>query len=446
MIVNTKYGKIEGLDKDGFSCFLGVPYAKPPIGDLRWKAPAELESWSGVRKAVSFGNKCMQEIHEDPLYTKEFYSDSDYDCSMSEDCLYMNIWTPLTTSDSDSMTGPAESELCPVAFWIHGGAFMGGYASEMEFDGEAYCKRGVILISVEYRCNVFGFLAHPWLSEENELNISGNYGILDQIAALKWVHENIRAFGGDPDNVTIFGQSAGAMSVQTILSSDLTKGLYSKAIMQSGGSYKYGLHRDITLKEQESIGMELPAVLGVHSLDELRKVDADTIIDKCGAFIGQGIERFKGLFLIPTIDGHLLKDGYYSLMDSGKLPDIPYMLGSNSDDILSDDEKSGIAERQPLHMGSTAFSEKLEELGKTPAYVYYFSRKLPGNDAGAFHSAELWYMFGTLGRCWRPMEDHDYALSEEMMEAWTTFMKEGAFAENIWKRYTKDSKYYRIFE
>ncbi len=446
MIVNTKYGKIEGLDKDGFSCFLGVPYAKPPIGDLRWKAPAELESWSGVRKAVSFGNKCMQEIHEDPLYTKEFYSDSDYDCNMSEDCLYMNIWTPLTASDSDSTTGPAEGKLCPVAFWIHGGAFMGGYASEMEFDGEAYCKRGVILISVEYRCNIFGFFAHPWLSEENELNISGNYGILDQIAALKWVHENIRAFGGDPDNVIIFGQSAGAMSVQTLLSSDLTKGLYSKAIMQSGGSYKYGLHRDITLKEQENIGIKLPAVLGVHSLDELRKVDADTIIDKCGAFMGQGIERFKGLFLIPTIDGYLLKDGYYRMMDSGKLPDIPYMLGSNSDDILSDDEKSGIAERQPLHIGSTAFSEKLEELGKTPAYVYYFNRKLPGNDAGAFHSAELWYMFGTLKRCWRPMEEHDYVLSEEMMNSWTEFMKKGAFDKNKWMRYTKSNPYYKIFE
>ena len=446
MIIDTKYGKIQGLDKEGYSCFLGVPYAKPPVGDLRWKAPVEPEHYSGVRKATAFGNRCMQEIIEDDLYTKEFYSNNEYNCTMSEDCLYLNIWTPLTAKDERDLPGSAENKNYPVAFWIHGGAFMGGYASEMEFDGEAYCKRGVVLVSVEYRCNVFGFWAHPWLTEENEKKISGNYGILDQIAALRWVHDNIAAFGGDADNITIFGQSAGAMSVQTLLSSELANGLYSKAIMQSGGSYKYGLHRDITLGEQEKIGRMLPEVLGAAGLEEMRSLDAKTIIRKMGAFIGKGIASFDGLFLIPTIDGYVLKDGYYKLMDEGKMPDVPCLIGSNADDILQDEDKSGIAKKQPLHKGSVAYSLKLEETGNQPAYVYFFNRKLPGDDHGAFHSAELWYMFGTLGRCWRPMDKHDYELSDEMMDAWTTFMKQGQFGDDEWKRCIKSEPYYRVFE
>lgn len=415
-MVRTKYGQIKGMEMSDYIEYRGVPYAMPPIGDLRWKAPQRLQPWTGVLDAVNYGNICMQENMESAPYSKDFNNGEAYVRKMSEDCLYLNIWTPKE-HHSDSAY--------PVAMWLHGGAFMGGYATESEFDGSVYAKKGVIVVSVEYRCNIFGFLAHPWLSEENEQHISGNYGILDQIAALDWIKENIAAFGGNPENITVFGQSAGAMSVQTLVSSPLCKNKIQRAIMQSGGSYGVGLHRDIPLEEQEKYGKMYTDMMQISNLEELRKLPADTIENSIGQWFGQVMPLTKGLFLTPTLDGYVLDGGYYELIKNGKIADIPYMLGAVKDDIDVMGKEDNIHEETMLLRGSKYFSYQLEALGRFPAYVYYFTHELPGDDWGAYHSAELFYMFGTLDTCWRPWTERDYRLSEKMIQYWANFMKTG---------------------
>ncbi len=412
-MVSTKYGKLSGVDLGGYTEYRCVPYAKPPVGELRWREPQPPEAWNGVYEATEYASRCMVPHWDDSLpYSRDFRDNPAFDRPQSEDCLYLNIWVPNS------------GEKLPVAFWIHGGAFMAGFATEKEFDGKAYCDRGVILVSVEYRCNIFGFFAHPWLTAENPAHISGNYGMFDQLAALKWVYENIAAFGGDPENITIFGQSAGAMSVQTLVSSELTGNMAAKAIMQSGGSYGSGLHSDSTLAQQEEFGELFVELSGAKSLEELRAMSAEDIT---AAFEKQRdilMPKF-GPFFAPTIDGKLLTDGYYRLMDAGKILDIPYMLGSTKDDIMVTPEMVKNGEFSPLYHGINAFSRKLEELGRNPAYVYYFTRDLPGDDFGAWHSSELQYMFGTLRRGWRPWEERDWALSERMLDYWINFMKTG---------------------
>ena len=268
----------------------------------------------------------------------------------------------------------------------------------------------------------FGYLAHPWLTEES--GSSGNYGTLDQIAALDWVYENIASFGGDAKNITVFGQSAGAMSTQTLVSSPLTGDKIAKAILQSGGSYGAGLHRDISLAEQEDYGRMFAEVLGVNSLEEMRAKSAGEIFKAVGPFFAKAMPVANGLFLTPTMDGRVLTGGYYELMDKGEIKDIPYMLGCTKDDIMTTEDTKR-PEDSPLYQGSIAFSHKLEELGHRPAYVYYFTRDLPGDEQGAWHSAELWYMMGTMDRCWRPWTEEDYALSDRMMDYWCNFMKCG---------------------
>ena len=408
-MIETKYGLLEGVDRGWYTEYRGVPYAMPPVEDLRWKAPQSPKPWEGVFQAREFPAKAMQREGSAPPWDKDFYDDPGFLPEASEDCLYLNVWAPKGAKD------------CPVAVWIHGGAFLGGNASEKEFDGAEYCRRGVILVSIQYRLGIFGFLAHPWLT--GEAGTSGNYGILDQIAALRWVHENISAFGGDPEAITVFGQSAGAMSVQTLISSPLTGGLIKRAILQSGGSYGRGLHRDITLEEQESFGQMLTEILRVNSLQELRAKTAGEIFAAFGPFMEKAMPVAKGLFLTPTMDGKVLTKGYYELMDAGEIKDIPYMLGCTKNDILA--EGGMKVEETPLYQGSVDFSKKLASLGRKPAYVYSFLRDLPGDSQGAWHSAELWYTFGTLPRCWRPWEAGDYALSCRMLDYWTNFIKTG---------------------
>ena len=335
---------------------------------------------------------------------------------VSEDSLYLNIWTPAAEP----------GEKLPVAFWIHGGAFLGGCGSELEFDGEAWCQRGVILVTINYRVNAFGFLAHPWLSAENERGISGNYGILDQIAALQWVHDNIAAFGGDPSRITIFGQSAGSMSVQTLVSTELTGNMIHGAILQSAGGYDSGLNRDRTQAEAEEIGQTFVEACDVQSLAELRALPTDKLLTAAGALIAAAFQSGGGvpaLPFTPVIDGYLLKDGYNAIIDHALHKDIPYMIGSTRNDISVDPEKLAAGDPGRLYRGCINWSLKNEALGRKPSYVYYFTRPLPGDDQGAFHSSELWYMFGTLNRCWRPWEPCDHVLSEQMLNYWSNFVK-----------------------
>ena len=438
-LVNTEYGLIEGLKCDGYTVFKGIPYAKPPIGDLRWRAPQKPEPWEGIYEAKTFSNKSMQEDHPDAFYDKEFYCKDEYKVQASEDSLYLNIWTPAEQID----------EKLPVLFYIHGGAFMGGYGSEMEFDGEAYCKKGVILVTVNYRLNIFGFLAHPWFQEENDAHVAGNYGTLDQIAALEWVYHNIQNFGGDAGNITIMGQSAGAMSVQTLICSPLTGEMIAGAIMQSGGGYDNGMNERMTLEDALSYGEIFVNLTGAESAEELRSKTPEELYDALGPFMGEMMKRGKGLVFKPNIDGYVLEKYYDELIEEGAVKKIPYLLGSNKNDIFVEKKDAEAGVRSKLYNGCVNFSQKLEKAGLGASYVSFFKRELPGDDAGAYHSAELWYTFGTLSRCWRPMTEGDHALSESMVEFWTNFAKTGNPNSNgdiVWKQCTQDEAFVMEFD
>lgn len=416
----------------GVTVFKGIPYAAPPIGSLRWREPQPVIPWTGVRKCDHFSPISMQGSMSDgaavnpfaAFYQKEFYPE---DKPMSEDCLYLNVWTPSESA----------GEKLPVMMWIHGGAFTGGYGYEMEFDGEGFAKKGVILVTINYRVGIFGFMAHSELSAESDYNVSGNYGILDQIAALKWIRNNIEAFGGDPENITVFGQSAGAKSVEILMSSSLTEGLISKAIMQSGGGIR-AIDESMTLEAAEEIGLEVQTFFKTESISELRDLPAEAMSKAMLEF--QPKTTNTRLFFAPNIDGFLLMQDTADTIIAGKHLDVPCIIGHNQSETM------GFAS---MSSGVIAFAEKQAELGRVSTYVYCFSRDLPGDDAGSFHSAELWYVFGTIDRCWRPFEKVDYALSERMSSCWANFARSGnpnGSGLVGWHPYSYESKFVMQFD
>lgn len=393
--------------------YKGIPYAAPPIGDLRWKQPKPVKPWKGIRQCDTFGAASLQgDQTPGSFYWKEFYQGGDPE--RSEDCLYLNVWTPAA--------GKPEAKL-PVIFWIHGGAYMGGYGHEIEFGGDAYAKKGVILVTINYRLGMCGFLAHPLLTAENDGKGSGNYGLFDQLAALKWVKRNISAFGGNPDNITVMGQSAGAGSVQALISSPLTKELIQRAIIQSGGGLG-GIISAKSLKEAEQQGSDMWEAVGVSTLKEMRAYPAEKFQEVLMKYMQQ--QKSFGLPYSPCVDGELLTAPLDETARNGQELDIPYLIGYTSEDLMP----------EVMKKAATDWSLLLEQQGRLPAYVYCFSRDLPGEDMpsaqgafgdmkGAFHSSELWYTFGTLDKCWRPMEKADYELSERMVSYWTNFAKTG---------------------
>lgn len=427
--VKVEEGTLRGEIINSCAVYKGIPYAKPPVGDLRFKAPQPLEAWSGVRDATSFSNVCPQMGSNSDFYQREFYSNLEYPMPLQdEDCLYLNIWAP----EKKSTTG------YPVAIWIHGGAFDHGYGSEMEFDGTAYANSEVILVTINYRVGIFGFLALEELRREDRNNSVGNYGILDQIAALKWVRKNIASFGGNPDKITVFGQSAGAISTQVLTSSPITKGMISGAIMQSGGGYNSGMKGTKTLEEAFEMGKKVQDLLGVTYARELRNLPADKFVEILPACI----EYAGGMPFVPVIDNFVLEKNLDECLELGLVHDIPYMLGCNSKDLFTTPEIEG--KDTPLYEGCIKFANLRNEKHGKPVYTYYFSRKLPGDDEGAFHSSELWYMFGTLDRCWRPFERRDYILSKNMLEDWTSFIKTGAPSSG-WQAYSEDNTFIRRY-
>lgn len=351
-VVKVEGGLLQGVPSEDPSVivFKGIPYAAPPVGELRLQPPQDVIPWEGVRECSAFSAIAPQPGNAPgTFYGEEFYWMPQPE--QSEDCLYLNIWAPAKA------VGKKGAAL-PVAMWIHGGAFVNGYGFEVSMDGDKWAQKDVILVTINYR-----------LGE----NAAGNLNILDQIKALEWINKNIAQFGGDPSNVTIFGQSAGGMSVRTLLISPLAKGLFAKAIIQSGG------------------GM---------GLDQLGSI----------------------LTSAPQVDGSVVPEPFDQAVMDGTIADIPIMTGYNSDDL-------------PFFKEETvgAFCALRDSLGTAPVYEYEFTRDLPGEDKdvpdnlpGAFHSAELWYVFGTLGRSWRPFTEEDYALSEEMVSSWTDFCKKGS--------------------
>lgn len=303
--VKVEGGWIQGAAENGLTIFRGIPFAAPPVGDLRWRAPRPVENWDGVRPATKFEHAPMQSGN--PAGGK------------SEDCLYLNVWTPAKSAN----------EHLPVLVWIYGGGFSGGSTADPWYDGEQLAKKGVIFVSIAYRVGPLGFLAHPELSAENPSQVSGNYGLLDQIAGLKWVQKNIAAFGGDPDKVTIFGESAGAISVSMLCASPLAKGLFRGAISQSGGSFgptrpvTYPGENMKTLKLAELEGGEYLRKAGVLSIADLRKMDVEKLP------MGWGVGSSW-----PIIDGYVLPDDQYKLYQAGKYNDVAVLIGYNSDEGL----------------------------------------------------------------------------------------------------------------
>ena len=418
-------GILEGLPAANqmFSIFRGVPFAAPPVGDLRWKDPQPIEPWEGVRPCYKFGPLAMQEpfVSEGGgIVATEFYVGN---YQRSEDCLYMNIWTPAKNAD----------EKLPVAVYIHGGGHQTGYSYLNCYDGEGFCKRGVIMISIAYRLNVFGYLVHPELEKESS-STPGNYGVKDQLAALKWIKKNIHAFGGDPENITLFGQSGGASSVDNMCALPASRGLIQKAIMQSGGGIRpvYSYWSE-SLDHAKEAGVEFLKVLSVSSIEEARKCSANEVLDAYSRFRmiklndketpmrgNSGYMRFS-----PVDDGVLFPEPVTDLYRKGEYPELDYMLTSTN------------GEPTETTYQNLAFAELNAKLGRKPCYLGYFTYVPPGADC-AHHSVEHHYVFQTLNRSYRPYTGRDWDLSNELADYWANFMKTGNpnyEGKETWKPY-----------
>ena len=417
-------GLVSGVEIPGkdITVFRGVPFAAPPVGDLRWKAPRPVEPWDGVRKADTFNAPPMQGVHRKGSFSDREWQNEPF--TPSEDCLYLNVWTPAKSPD----------EKLPVAVWVFGGGFTSGFAHEREFDGEAFASKGVVYVSINYRLSVFGYLAHKDLDDEH--GSSGNFGLLDQIAAMKWVHDNIAAFGGDPENVMAFGQSAGAGSVIALVCSPLMKGYIQKAVVHSGLG---GFHdRDLAY----SVGEQFVAHCGCTSPLEMKDIPAEQLMEFQKTFRPDLGNIRLPLAFGPFIDGYALTETYDECVDNNDYNDVQFMMGSTKDDMAGGFPMPWMP--PSINSGMRSLLLKHEANGRKPGYLYFFSRDLPGDDSGAWHSSDLWYIQGTLDRCWRPFTDYDYRLSDTMVTYWTNFCKNGdpnGEGLPVWEPFTKDNDF-----
>ncbi|MBN2486433.1 MAG: carboxylesterase family protein [Bacteroidales bacterium] len=445
-VIRTKNGLILGEynTQSGIYVFRGIPYASPPVGEFRWKPPQPLQNWHDTLNCTRFSACAIQETPVPfSMWTSEFIAPS---APLSEDCLYLNIWAPNKNT----------TEKCPVIVYIHGGGFNAGSGSVPVYDGTQMAGKGIVFVTINYRLGIFGFLAHPGLTAESDNNSSGNYGLLDQIAALKWVKENIHAFGGDSTNITIAGQSAGAYSVCCLTASPLAGGLFHKAITQSGGAVlpTGRFSHTATLDTAEKIGQATAASLQIKTIDGLRNIPADELLQAKGNFG-------------PIVDGYVLPDIIYNTYFKGKQNDVPLLAGWNANEGLYFFEvknATGFKEKSREIYGSHAndflrffpadndsvarlsqfshadmlsfgvqaykWTTMQAKTGKSPVYLYYFSRRVPyGNeqaDYGAFHSSEIFYAFNNLGISKnRPWQKVDYALANTMSGYWANFAKTG---------------------
>ena len=431
-VLNVEGGQIQGVASSvkGVYIYKGVPFAAPPVGDLRWKEPQPVVPWEGVRQADTFGPGAWQAPHDSSNpWTSEFYWE---DPEFSEDCLYLNVWTPAP--------GKADKKL-PVAMWIHGGAYTGGWGYEPEFDGKVWAQKGVVLVTINYRLGIFGFLNHPLLAEESPHGVSGNYGILDQIAALKWIHENIAAFGGDPENITILGQSAGAGSVKTLVTSPLTGDLIKKAIIQSGGGVNPAPGNPLPAATTQTLlgnaWKQLFDWAGYDTLEKMRAASTEDIFGLTARYTAETGNRFR-LSTSPMVDGYVYSESFDAAAAEGRIKDIPYMIGYTKDDMGNPEA------------GIRYFCELRNAAGK-PVFAYQFAHELPDDEAGshdmkgAFHSSELWYMFKSLDRGDRPFTQADWALAEHVVSCWTNFAKTGDPGLG-WNAYSADAPDFMVFD
>lgn len=427
-VLTIEGGQIQGVvcDSSQVIVYKGIPYAAAPVGENRWRKPQPVTPWEGVLRADHFSAAAIQAAHDpnDGGYGREFFWQGDP--KFSEDCLYLNVWTPRHAA------GHPEKKL-PVTIWIHGGGYSAGWGFEVEMDGEAWARRDVILVTINYRLGVFGYLNHPELSAEDEQGVSGNYGTYDQIAALKWVRNNIAQFGGNPDRITLMGQSAGARSVKNLVTSPLSRCMVSRAIIQSGAALPMSGNSQ---EELDSIGKSIMDGISLKTLKEMRQAKADTLFSAVNDYVMKN--RLYGTFM-PHVDGVLLQADFDTSVQTGNVADIPYMIGYTADDMT------------PLDEQINRIADARDSLSPSkPVYTYLFARPLPGDGKpgmkGAFHSSELWFQFGTLERSWRPFTPEDYALSEEMLDYWTNFAKNGNpnGSHTEWANHTRNNPYYQI--
>ncbi len=445
----TANGVLEGVvSADGkVRTFKGIPYAAPPVGPLRWKPPQPVVPWTGVRKAVNYGPRAMQgRIYDDMIF---------HDDGPSEDCLYLNIWMPENHP----------SGKLPVMVWIHGGGFVAGSSSEPRQDGGNLSKKGVMVVSFNYRMGVFGFFAHPELTKESGHHASGNYGLLDQVAVLKWVHKNIATFGGDPKNVTIFGESAGSFSVSALMASPLARGLFRRAIGESGAMFS--LSRPLkTRAEAEEAGVKFAeSAFETNSLEALRALPAQKLLD---ATLKVPRSNFS-----PDIDGYFLPADCRSIYATGKQSHVPLLAGWNRDEgnyrayfttnaptlenyvaiakdkfgtnadaflkvysATTDTEAKRAAQDfagdQFIAYSTWKWIEMQLQTGKSPVYRYKFEQTLPlptdakpGTEPTAPHASDIEFAFRVLSSKHLPWRPQDHAVSELMTSYWSNFAKTG---------------------
>jgi len=441
-ILKVSSGAIVGVKsaESAVISYKGIPFAAPPIGDLRWKAPQPVTPWKGVKNCNAFGASPMQgKPAPFMVYTSEFLIPEK---PISEDCLYLNVWTKAHHGDKK-----------PVFVWIYGGGFSSGGAGVPIYDGEALAKKGIIFVSINYRVGVFGFLAHPELTKESPDHASGNYGLLDQIAALKWVKQNIASFGGDPDNVTIDGQSAGSMSVNCLVASPAAAGLFNKAIAESGSFLVSNpLIQANGLANAEQQGLKFAGSVHATSLADLRKLSPEDLM--------KGTGRFS-----PIVDGYVLQEPVPQIFAEGKQNNVPVITGWNLDDAFlfsfknkedyikqlkqqygadadeyvkyfpagSDAEaaRSQIDLSRDMTFAASGFKWATVQStqGKAPIYLYNFKRKLPATadyvKYGAFHTGEVAYVMDDLKFLNRPFEPADHDLAELMSNYWVNFITDG---------------------
>ncbi len=433
-IVKVTGGTVEGVVKDGIASFKGIPFAAPPVGNLRWRAPQSVKPWQGVRKAYDFAPGPMQDTGFGAVLGGPQI--------ISEDCLYLNVWTGTEKA----------GEKRPVMVWIYGGGFGIGMTSTPTYDGANLAKKGVVLVSVTYRLGPFGFLAHPELSKESGKG-SGCYGMQDQIAGLKWVKENIAKFGGDPSNVTIFGESAGAKSVGFLVTSPMARGLFHRAISESGGAVAPPV---LSLREAEAQGKAYLSKLGADDIKTARTLSAEKIQSET-----KGMGNFK-----PVPDGETISEDPYELFETGKFNDTPVLVGTNLDDggLFLTQKITGEAFEQYIRNKYRPGAEEIlkayphatdaeamrsakdairefsfawstwnwarlqSKYGKNKAFVYYFDHRTTASPDGSSHGAEIPYVFDNLGKAGQGGGSggpEDKVLSELIISYWINFAKKG---------------------
>ena len=452
--VKTDKGVVQGIDDSGVYIFKGIPFAQPPVGNLRWKPPQPAKSWNGVLKATHFGNGCMQ---------RPIFSDMKFRFpKKSEDCLYLNVWSPVKPSK-------AKSEHLPVLVYFYGGGFQAGDGSEYRYDGESMARnKKIVTVTANYRLNVFGFLAYPGLTKESPHHASGDYGLMDQVQVLRWVKENIAAFGGDPNKVTIDGESAGSMSVSGLMASPLSRNLFRGAVGESGGLF--GPLTPTPLNKAEQMGKKFAQMVGAHSLKQLRNMSASKLLQATG--------RKNAPYFSADVDGYFLPQTPEKIFAAGKQAHVPLLVGWNSEEMgyrafmngnklspqnfiqavkkvygkhankilkLFPHSNKQEVKKSATHLASDRFTvfstwkwaEMQSKTSNTPVYRYYYSRPRPkkrGNASrkssrayGAVHSAEIEYVMGNLPTNrvydWQP---GDYKVSHIFQDFVSNFVKTGS--------------------